>query len=237
MELTFNNINNNWYTTEQVAKGFDCTPDAIRMCKSRNLNNLIEYIHYKSEPVTTVTGSRISIIWSEVGIIKLAELMGNTKKAQDFIFEIKFQEELKKRNLPKNFAEALRLAADQAEKIEEQAKKIEQDKPKVELAESIIGHKGNFSVKEFIDNFKLIVGKNKFLEILRNDGILMDYPNRNHPYQQYSKYFKIQRVIKNEESREKILITPEGYIYLSKKYQNLMQKKELNYLIDNQNDK
>ncbi len=232
MELTYNNVSNNWYTTEQVAKGFDCTPDAIRMCKSRNLNNLTEYIHWKSEPVTTVTGSKLSIVWSGIGIIKLAELMGNTKKAQDFIFEIRLQEELKKRSMPKDFAEALRLAADQYEKIEEQARKIEQDKPKVELAESIIGHRTNFSVKEFIDNFKIIVGKNKFLEILRNDGILMDYPNRNHPYQQYSKYFKIQRVIKNEESREKILITPEGYVYLSKRYQNLMEKIEVDYLVE-----
>ena len=233
MELTtINNVSNNWYATEQVARGFECTSDAIRMCKSRNLNNLNEYIHWKSEPVTTVTGSKISIVWSEIGIIKLAELMGDTKKAQDFVFEIRFQEELKKRNMPKNFAEALRLAADQQEKIDEQAKRIEQDKPKVELADSIIGHKTNFSVKEFIDNFKIIVGKNKFLEILRNDGILMDYPNRNHPYQQYSKYFKIQRVIKNEESREKILITPEGYVYLSKKYGNLMEKIEVDYLIE-----
>lgn len=232
MELTYNNVSNNWYTTEQVAKGFDCTPEAIRKSKFDNKDKLIEYIHWKTEPVTTVTGSKLSTVWSETGIIKLAELMKLTQKAQDFLFKIKFEEELKKRNMPTTFAEALRLAADQAEKIEEQARKIEQDKPKVELAESIIGHKTNFSVKEFIDNFKIIVGKNKFLEILRNDGILMDYPNRNHPYQQYSKYFKIQRVIKNEESREKILITPEGYVYLSKKYQNLMEKIEVDYLIE-----
>ena len=232
MELAFNNVSNNWYTTEQVAKGFDCTPEAIRKSKFDNKDKLIEYIHWKTEPVTTVTGSKLSTVWSEIGVIKLSELMAKTQKAQDFIFEIRFQEELKKRNLPKNFAEALRLAADQQEKIEEQARKIEQDKPKVELAESIIGYRTNFSVKEFIDNFKIIVGKNKFLEILRNDGILMDYPNRNHPYQQYSKYFKIQRVIKNEESREKILITPEGYVYLSRKYQNLMEKIEVDYLIE-----
>jgi phage antirepressor YoqD-like protein len=120
----------------------------------------------------------------------------------------------------------------QSSKIEEQQKQLEEQKSKVELANSIIGHRTNFSVKEFIDNFKIIVGKNKFLEILRNDGLLMDHPNKNHPYQQYSKYFKIQRVIKNEESREKILITPEGYVYLSKKYQNLMEKIEVNYLIE-----
>ena len=233
MELTtINNVSNNWYTTEQVAKGFECTTDAIRMCKSRHINNLNEYIHWKSEPVTTVTGSKISIVWSGIGIVKLAELMGDTKKAQDFVFEIRLNEELKKRSMPKTFAEALRLAADQQEQIEEQQKQLEEQKPKVELANSIIGHKTNFSVKEFIDNFKIIVGKNKFLEILRNDGILMDHPNRNHPYQQYSKYFKIQRVIKNEESREKILITPEGYVYLSKKYQNLMEKIEVDYLIE-----
>jgi hypothetical protein len=46
---------------------------------------------------------------------------------------------------------------------------------------------------------------------------------------------KIQRVIKNDESREKILITPEGYTYLSKNYQNLMEKIEVDYLIERQN--
>ena len=231
MELT-NQSPSNWYTTEQVANGFECTSEAIRSSKFKNKDKLIENIHWKGVFIKTDGGNQSLIAWSEAGILKLAELMDRTQKAQDFVFEIRLQEELKKRNMPKNFAEALRLAADQAEKIEEQARRIEQDKPKVELADSIIGHKTNFSVKEFIDNFKIIVGKNKFLEILRNDGILMDYPNRNHPYQQYSKYFKIQRVIKNEESREKILITPEGYVYLSKKYGNLMEKIEVDYLIE-----
>lgn len=221
-----------WFTTQQIAIGFEIDESAIRQVKSRNETEFIEEIDWKKGFVTDVTKGRPSDIWSKEGIIKLASKLKLTPKAIEFIISIRVEEEKKKNNMPKTFAEALRLAADQQEQIEEQQKQLEEQKPKVELANSIIGHRTNFSVKEFIDNFKIIVGKNKFLEILRNDKILMDHPNRNHPYQQYSKYFKIQRVIKNEESREKTLITPEGYVYLSKKYQNLMEKIEVNYLIE-----
>jgi len=220
------------YTTKQIAEGFECDDSAIRQIKSRYESEFIKGIDWKNDFVTDVTKGRPSDIWSKEGIIKLASKLKLTPKAIEFLISIRVEEENKIKT-PKTFAEALRLAADQQEQIEEQQKQLEEQKPKVELANSIIGHRTNFSVKEFIDNFKIIVGKNKFLEILRNDGILMDHPNRNHPYQQYSKYFKIQRVIKNEESREKILITPEGYVYLSKKYQNLMEKIEVNYLIEN----
>jgi phage antirepressor YoqD-like protein len=219
------------YTTKQIAEGFECDDSAIRQIKSRYESEFIKGIDWKNDFVTDVTKGRPSDIWSKEGIIKLASKLRLTPKAIEFLIEIK-SEEKNKIKTPKTFAEALRLAADQQEQIEKQQALLIEQKPKVELANSIIGHRTNFSVKEFIDNFKIIVGKNKFLEILRNDGVLMDHPNRNHPYQQYSKYFKIQRVIKNEESREKILITPEGYVYLSKKYQNLMEKIEVNYLIE-----
>jgi len=231
-ELTNQFTDNRYFTTKQISMGFDCTVEAIQMTKSRNENEFIKHIHWDIKGVTTVGGLQDAVVWSTIGVIKLASFMKLTPKAQDFLFEIRLNEELNKRRIPQNFADALRLAADQQEQIEEQQKQLEEQKPKVELANSIIGYRTNFSVKEFIDNFKIIVGKNKFLEILRNDGILMDHPNRNHPYQQYSKYFKIQRVIKNEESREKILITPEGYVYLSKKYQNLMEKIEVDYLVE-----
>jgi phage antirepressor YoqD-like protein len=219
------------YTSKQIAEGFECSETTIRDCKSNNKDFFIKNIDWKIEPVGTSTGLKETVLWSKEGIIKLASKLRLTSKAIEFLIEIK-SEEKNKIKTPKTFAEALRLAADQQEQIEKQQALLIEQKPKVELANSIIGHRTNFSVKEFIDNFKIIVGKNKFLEILRNDGLLMDHPNRNHPYQQYSKYFKIQRVIKNEESREKILITPEGYVYLSKKYQNLMEKIEVDYLIE-----
>jgi phage antirepressor YoqD-like protein len=219
------------YTSKQISEGFECSETTIRDCKSNNKDFFIEGIDWKMEPVGTSTGLKETVLWSKEGIIKLASKLRLTPKAIEFLIEIK-SEEKNKIKAPKTFAEALRLAADQQEQIEKQQALLIEQKPKVDLANSIIGHRTNFSVKEFIDNFKIIVGKNKFLEILRNDGLLMDHPNRNHPYQQYSKYFKIQRVIKNEESREKILITPEGYVYLSKKYQNLMEKIEVDYLIE-----
>ena len=82
--------------------------------------------------------------------------------------------------IPQTYAEALRLAADQAERIEEQAKKIEQDKPKVEFADKILDSKNSISIGEFS---KLIGwGQNKLFLWLRDNKYLM---SNNIPYQKY----------------------------------------------------
>lgn len=118
--------------------------------------------------------------------------------------------------IPQTYAEALRLAADQAERIEEQAKKIEQDKPKVEFADKVLDSKNSISIGEFS---KLIGwGQNKLFLWLRDNKYLM---SNNIPYQKYieSGYFKVIEYLidKKKESKIKTLITGKGQIYFTDK--------------------
>jgi phage antirepressor YoqD-like protein len=215
------------YTTKQIAEGFECDEGSIRSAKSRYESEFIKGIDWDMAAVADATGAKHTTIWSKEGIIKLASKLKLTEKAFEFILAIRLEEEKKKLLSTPNFnnpAEAARAWANEYEAKQKALLQLEEQKPKVELANSIIGHKGNFSVKEFIDNFKFDIGRNKFLELLRSDKVLMSYPNKNHPYQQYAKYFKIERTVKNEKSVEKVLITPEGYVFLSRKYANLMQQ-------------
>ena len=85
--------------------------------------------------------------------------------------------------LPKTFAQALRLAAEQQEMIEAQQKQLEMQKPKVEFFEAVAESKTAIDIKAAANtlHFKNI-GRNKLFEILRNAKILMW---NNLPYQKY----------------------------------------------------
>ena len=94
-------------------------------------------------------------------------------------------------SVPKTFAEALQLAADQQKKIEEQQLAIEQARPKVEFFDKVTGSSDTCDMKAVakILNFKGI-GRNNLFEILRNENIL---DKQNQPYQKYidSGYFRV----------------------------------------------
>lgn len=81
-------------------------------------------------------------------------------------------------NVPKTFAEALRLAADQQEQIEKQQLLLKEQAPKVEFAEAVTGL------------LNMNIGRNKLFEFLRNNKILN---NDNCPYQRYCDlgYFRL----------------------------------------------
>lgn len=84
--------------------------------------------------------------------------------------------------LPKTFAEALRLAAEQQEELEKQQKVIEEQKPKVEFYDTVTGSPDTIDMRQVATTLNIGIGRNKIFEILRNEGIL---DRRNVPYQQY----------------------------------------------------
>ena len=91
--------------------------------------------------------------------------------------------EVSQLGIPKTFSEALRLAADQAETIENQKKELEFNKPKVELYDKVMDSNSSYLVRDIAKllGFKNI-GQNKLFAILKKQGVLM-YNNR--PYQKY----------------------------------------------------
>lgn len=84
--------------------------------------------------------------------------------------------------VPHTFAEALRLAAEQQEKIEAQQNLIEAQKPKAEFYDDVVESKDAMSMDRVAKTLNMGIGRNKLFELLRNRKILM---NNNTPYQRY----------------------------------------------------
>lgn len=84
--------------------------------------------------------------------------------------------------LPTTFAEALRLAAEQAEQIEAQQKLIEVQKPKAEFYDDVVESKDALPMAEVAKTLNMGMGRNKLFAFLRDKGVLM---KNNTPYQKY----------------------------------------------------
>lgn len=93
--------------------------------------------------------------------------------------------------IPRTYAEALRLAAEQAEMIERQQRELEAAKPKVEFFDAVASSRDAIQIG---DAAKVLgipgLGRNKLFAFLREKGILM---HNNVPYQEYVDrgYFRV----------------------------------------------
>lgn len=119
--------------------------------------------------------------------------------------------------VPQTLPEALRLAADLAEKLEDA-------KPKIAFAESVNSAINSVSIRDFA---KVVgTGQNKLYSLMRSNGYLMSsFKDRNKPYQKYidQGLFKLQENVRTDQSGEqqvwfKTLITAKGQMYFSNKY-------------------
>lgn len=84
--------------------------------------------------------------------------------------------------VPTNFAEALRLAAYQAEQIDNQQKLIEEQAPKAEFYDEVVDSKDALPMAEVAKTLNVGLGRNKLFAFLRDKGVLM---KNNTPYQKY----------------------------------------------------
>ncbi|MGR9579958.1 phage antirepressor KilAC domain-containing protein [Pandoraea sputorum] len=115
--------------------------------------------------------------------------------------------------VPRTFAEALRLAANQAELLEQQ-------RPAVEFAQAVRNSSDAVSVGDLAR--VLGYGQNVFFRMLRADHLLME---GNRPYQNYIDrgYFRVIESIWRDSSGEahptfKTLVTGKGQVFLQRKY-------------------
>lgn len=84
--------------------------------------------------------------------------------------------------LPKTFAEALQLAADQAKEIEKQQLLIEEQKPKVEFYDDVVDSKDAIDMAKVAKTLNMGIGRNNLFQFLRDKKVLMQ---NNTPYQYY----------------------------------------------------
>lgn len=138
-------------------------------------------------------------------------------------------------NVPKSFREALLLAAEQQEVIENQQKqieeknaKIEADKPKVLFSEAVSASNKSILVRELA---KLItqngyqIGEKQLYERLRKAGYLRSVgESRNQPYQTYMNIglFEIKKRVIMDGDEAKVynttVVTPKGVHYFINKF-------------------
>ena len=93
--------------------------------------------------------------------------------------------------LPQTYAEALRLAADQAEQIEAQKLQLTEAKPKVEFFDAVAGSKDAIEISSVAKVLGIAgMGRNNLFAFLRDKKILM---SNNQPYQKYvdGGYFRV----------------------------------------------
>ena len=141
---------------------------------------------------------------------KVKEILRTIRKTGSFALDI-----------PQTYADALRLAADQADKIEQQNKLLIEAKPKVEFFDAVAGSKEAIQMANVA---KLLgikgVGRNTLFEILRRRKILQF---NNIPYQEYIDrgYFRIveQKYVKPDGDtciNIKTLVYQKGLEYIRK---------------------
>lgn len=93
-------------------------------------------------------------------------------------------EELENQNkfqVPTSMSEALRLAANQAEQIEQQEKQLEEQKPKVLFADSVTQAYNSILIRELaviLAQNGIEIGEKRLYEYLRNNGFLVKREGR-----------------------------------------------------------
>lgn len=122
--------------------------------------------------------------------------------------------------LPQTFAEALMLAAKQAEKIEKQAVAIADMTPKAEFHDAVTEAINSQPIRDIAK--VLGTGQNRMFKWLRDTGILM---SNNTPYQRFvdEGYFRVVEKSYKDQVGEahtytRTLVTGKGLTYLQKKW-------------------
>jgi len=145
-------------------------------------------------------------------------------------------EELEKQvqsQIPQTFSQALLLASQQAELIEQQQAKIQSDAPKVEFAETVTNTDDAIDMSEFAKttHAELGLGRNKLFAWLRDNKFLQSGKyNKNEPYQRYidNGVFKVIQQTYTVGSQDtvttKTLVTGKGQMFILERIKKSLNK-------------
>lgn len=123
--------------------------------------------------------------------------------------------ETKKIAVPTKLSEALRLAADQAEKIEQQQALIEQQKPAVEFVDKYVETTGSKGFREVCKLLK--ANENEFREFLISRRIMYRLGGKMVPYGQHMEAgrFDIKTGVSGEHAFSQTRFTPKGIQWIA----------------------
>lgn len=192
-------------TTALLAQIYETDADNVKKNFSRHKDNFIEGTHYfllqgeelcqfknmvTNSPLVGKNANQL-YLWTERGANRHCKILDTDKAWEqfDYLEEAYFNKD-NLQKVPKDFAAALRLAADEYEKrMQLEQKNIElladnqRMKPKEEFFDAVADSKDAIEIGKVakVLNFPGI-GRNKLFEILRKKGVLM---KNNIPYQKY----------------------------------------------------
>ena len=120
--------------------------------------------------------------------------------------------------VPQTLPEALRLAADLADQVQEQQKLIEHQKPAVEFVERYVESKSAKSLREVAK--VLGVKEREFIARLVDERILYRQSGNLLPYSQYQhrNLFTVKTGTSNGHAYHQTRFTPEGINWISKRF-------------------
>lgn len=216
-------------TTQQLAEGYGIEPIKIQQNFSNNKDRYIEGKHYFILQGSDLKAFRSNLenfevapnvnklyLWTEKGALLHAKSL-NTDKAWE-VYDMLVETYFRARemfNVPKTLPEALRLAAELAEKIEQQ-------KPLVSFAETCAASKDSVLIRELAkiaSKNGIIIGEKRLYQRLRTWGLIFPYSTE--PYQEYVDrgYFEVtqsnKEVISGVVKLFKVTrVTPKGQIYI-----------------------
>ena len=111
-------------------------------------------------------------------------MMARTDKGKEArLYFIECEKMLRtKFDIPKTYADALQLAANQAKQIEEQNKLIEEQKPKADFYDAVTGSKDAIDMALCAKTLNMDIGRNRLFDFLRTRLVL---DRNNIPYQKF----------------------------------------------------
>lgn len=207
-----------WFVGKDVAEllGYARPNDALQQhCKGA----------VKRRTLLTAGGPQELRIISEPDLWRLVakSQLPEAQRVEAWIFEKVLPEVRRTGNygapaIPENFAAALRLAADQVERIEAQAAQIEHQRPAVEFVEGYVAASGTASIREA--GKVLNIPQNRFIGWLEDEGILFRQSGRLMPSATYQKrgFFTVKTGQAHDRSFSQVRITSSGIEWLARRW-------------------
>ena len=204
---------------ELTEKRHDNVKRTIEDCASKGIFTLPQF----EEVSNTGFGPRtigVFILDKRTSLIVVAQLSPEfTARIVDRWQELEAKQQSQAAHaIPQTMAQALRLAADQAEQIEKQQLLLEQQKPAVEFVDRFVEAK---SAKGFREVAKILgLKEREFIAELARDGVIFKQgsnwlPMANH---QHAGRFTVKTGEANGHAFTQTRFTPEGIAWVAKRY-------------------
>lgn len=181
--------------------------DFIARCKDE-----LDGDHYESFVVTNPNGTT-----SECLMLTLDQCMLVAMRESKAVRRA-VQEKLRTANVPKTYAAALRLAAEQAERIEAQQKLIEQQKPAVEFVGRYVEARSDKGLREVA---KILgIKEREFIAELAASGVIFKQGSSWLPYaeHQHAGRFTVKTGEANGHAFHQMRFTPQGVAWIAQRF-------------------